>query len=126
MTTILKRVWPWVIVGVGLGAILHGYVPADWLLEHLSENNLFSVPIAVLLGIPLYTNVTGIVPIMESLLTKGLPLGTTLAFCMSTVAASLPEMLMLKQVMQGKLILVFLSTLFVLFTLIGWLLNLLA
>ncbi len=173
MTTILKRVWPWVIVGVGLGAILHGYVPADWLLAHLSENNLFSVPIAVLLGIPLYTNVTGIVPIMESLLTKGLPLGTTLAlhlsennlfsvpiavllgiplytnvtgivpimeslltkglplgttlaFCMSTVAASLPEMLMLKQVMQGKLILVFLSTLFVLFTLIGWLLNLLA
>ena len=106
--------------------ILHGYVPADWLLAHLSENNLFSVPIAVLLGIPLYTNVTGIVPIMESLLTKGLPLGTTLAFCMSTVTASLPEMLMLKQVMQGKLILVFLSTLFVLFILIGWLLNLLA
>lgn len=126
MTIILKRVWPWIIVGVGLGAILHGYVPADWLLEHLSENNLFSVPIAVLIGIPLYTNVTGIVPIMESLLMKGLPLGTTLAFCMSTVAASLPEILMLKQVMQSKLIMVFLATLIVLFTLIGWLLNLLA
>ena len=130
MTIILKRVWPWVIVGVGvgvgLGAVLHGFVPADWLLEHLSENNLFSVPIAVLIGIPLYTNVTGIVPIMESLLTKGLPLGTTLAFCMSTVAASLPEILMLKQVMQGKLIIIFLATLIVLFTLIGWLLNLLA
>lgn len=122
---ILKHVWIWVVLGVGLGAILHGYVPEDWVLKNLSENNIFSVPAAVLAGIPLYTNVTGIVPIMESLLMKGLPLGTTLAFCMSTVAASIPEVMMLKQVMQGKLIMVFISTLIVLFTLIGWMLNLL-
>lgn len=78
---------------------------------------------AVLLGIPLYTNVTGIVPVMESLLMKGLPLGTTLAFCMSTVAASLPEVLMLKQVMRPKLIATFLITLIVMFTIVGWILN---
>ena len=121
---ILKRVWIWVVLGVGLGATLHGYVPEDWVLKNLSENKISSVPIAVLLGIPLYTNVTGIVPIMESLLLKGFPLGTTLAFCMSTVAASLPEVMMLKQVMQRKLIMIFLATLIVLFTLIGWTLNL--
>lgn len=76
-------------------------------------------------GIPLYANVTGIIPIMESLLLKGLPLGTTLAFCMSAVAASLPEVLMLKQVMRWKLLAVFLGMLLVIFTLVGWLFNLL-
>lgn len=120
---IFRRVWIWVIVGVGVGAVLHGFVPESWIMEHLSASNLWAVPGAVALGIPLYTNVTGIVPVMESLLMKGLPLGTTLAFCMSTVAASLPEILMLKQVMQPKLIGTFLAVLIFLFTLIGWLLN---
>lgn len=122
--TILKRVWLWVLIGVGLGAILHGFVPQDWLLNHLGQNSqLWSVPLAVVIGIPLYTNVTGIVPIMQSLLLKGLPVGTTLAFCMSTVAASLPEVLMLKQVMKVKLLVLFLSLLLVIFTIMGWLLN---
>lgn len=120
---IVKRVWIWVIVGVGLGALLHGFVPQTWIVDHLSSENIWSVPAAVILGIPLYTNVTGIIPVMESLLLKGLPLGTTLAFCMSTVAASLPEVLMLKQVMRARLIAVFLATLVVLFTIVGWMLN---
>lgn len=120
---IVGRVWKWVIVGVGVGALLHGFVPQSWITEHLSGDNLWSVPAAVALGMPLYTNVTGIVPVMESLLMKGLPLGTTLAFCMSTVAASLPEMIMLKQVMRPRLIGAFLATLLVIFTLTGWLLN---
>ena len=111
------------IVGVGLGALLHGFVPQTWIVDHLSSENIWSVPAAVILGIPLYTNVTGIIPVMESLLLKGLPLGTTLAFCMSTVAASLPEVLMLKQVMRARLIAVFLATLVVLFTIVGWMLN---
>lgn len=121
--TIFRRVWLWVIIGVGLGALLHGFVPESWIVENLSSENIWSVPAAVLLGIPLYTNVTGIVPVMESLLMKGLPLGTTLAFCMSTVAASLPEVLMLKQVMRPQLIAAFLITLMVLFTAVGWILN---
>lgn len=121
--SIFRRVWVWVIVGVGLGALLHGFVPQDWIVEHLSADNVWAVPGAVLLGIPLYTNVTGVVPVMESLLLKGLPLGTTLAFSMSTVAASLPEVMMLKQVMRPKLLAFFLSLLALIFVLIGWLIN---
>lgn len=122
---IFRRVRLWVLIGVGLGAALHGFVPQEWFAEHLGAGQWWSVPAAVAVGIPLYTNVTGIVPVMESLLLKGLPLGTTLAFCMSTVAASLPEVLMLKQVMRWKLLTVFLGVLLILFTLVGWLFNLL-
>ncbi len=121
--SIFRRVWRWVIIGVGLGALLHGYVPEAWFAEHLGAGQWWSVPAAVAVGIPLYTNVTGIVPVMESLLLKGLPVGTTLAFCMSAVAASLPELLMLRQVMRGRLLALFLGTLLVLFSLLGWLLN---
>lgn len=123
MTSITRRVWLWVIVGVGLGAALHGFVPQAWFEEHLSAGQWWSVPLAVGIGIPLYTNVTGIIPIMESLLLKGLPVGTTLAFCMSTVAASLPEVLMLKQVMTWRLLTLFIGVLLVIFTLIGWFFN---
>lgn len=122
-SNIFKKVWLWVVVGVGLGAALHGFVPQEWFTENLGAGQWWSVPAAVAIGIPLYTNVTGIIPIMESLLLKGLPLGTTLAFCMSTVAVSLPEVLMLKQVMRWKLLAVFLGLLLVIFTLAGWLFN---
>ena len=120
---IFKKVWLWVIIGVGLGALLHGYVPQERFTENLGAGQWWSVPVAVAIGIPLYTNVTGIIPIMESLLLKGLPLGTTLAFCMSTVAARLPEVLMLKQVMRWKLLALFLGMLLVIFTVVGWLFN---
>lgn len=124
-SSIFKKVWLWVIIGVGLGALLHGYVPQEWFTENLGAGQWWSVPVAVAIGIPLYTNVTGIIPIMESLLLKGLPLGTTLAFCMSTVAASLPEVLMLKQVMRWKFLALFLGMLLVIFTVVGWLFNIL-
>ena len=124
-SSIFNKVWLWVIIGVGLGALLHGYVPQEWFTENLGAGQWWSVPVAVAIGIPLYTNVTGIIPIMESLLLKGLPLGTTLAFCMSTVAASLPEVLMLKQVMRWKLLALFLGMLLVIFTVVGWLFNIL-
>ncbi len=123
MRSILRRVWYWVFIGVGVGALIHGYVPQERLLNVLGSENWWTVPVAVTAGIPLYTNVTGVVAVMESLLLKGVPIGTTLAFCMSTVAASLPEVLMLKQVMRWQLIALFLGILLVLFTLMGWILN---
>ena len=121
--SIFHRVWKWVIVGVGLGAVLHGFVPENWFAAHMGSDAWWSVPLSVLLGIPLYSNVTGIIPIMESLLGKGLPVGTTLAFCMSTVVVSIPEMVMLRQVMATKLQTVFVGYLLVMFTLLGWLFN---
>ncbi len=120
---IFGRVWKWVIIGVGLGAALHGFVPDGWIASHLGQGQWWSVPAAVLLGIPLYANATGVIPVMESLITKGLPVGTTLAFCMSTVAASFPEFILLKQVMQWRLLAIIFTMLLVSFTLVGWILN---
>jgi uncharacterized membrane protein YraQ (UPF0718 family) len=120
---IFGRVWKWVIIGVGAGAALHGFVPDGWIEQHLGDGQWWSVPAAVLLGIPLYSNATGVIPIMESLITNGLPIGTTLAFCMSTVAASFPEFILLKQVMQWKLLATVFLLLLVSFTVVGWLFN---
>ena len=125
MTSIFKRVWKWVIIGVGIGAALHGFVPENWFAENLGAGEWWSVPVAVLVAIPLYSNVTGIVPVMESLLVKGLPIGTTMAFCMSAVAASIPEVMMLRQIMTIKLQAAFIGYLWVIFTLVGWLFNIL-
>lgn len=120
---ILQRVWKWVFIGVGLGAALHGYVPDGWMQANLGHGQWWSVPAAVLVGIPLYSNATGVIPVMESLIVKGLPLGTTLAFCMSTVAASFPEFILLKQVMQWRLLAIIFLLLLASFTLVGWVLN---
>jgi len=120
---IFGRVWKWVIIGVGLGAALHGFVPDGWIEHHLGDKQWWSVPAAVLLGIPLYSNATGIIPVMESLITNGLPIGTTLAFCMSTVAASFPEFILLKQVMQWRLLAIVFAMLLIAFTLVGWIFN---
>ncbi len=120
---IFGRVWIWVIVGVGLGAALHGFVPEQWIRDHLGGSQWWSVPVAVLLGLPLYSNATGIIPVMESLISQGLPVGTTMAFCMSTVAASFPEFILLKQVMRWHLLALIFGLLLVGFTLVGWFLN---
>lgn len=123
---IVGRIWLWVLIGVGLGATLHGFVPEDWFADNLGTGQWWSVPVAVFAGLPLYSNATGVIPVMESLILKGLPVGTTLAFCMSTVAASFPEFIMLKQVMRWRL----LATIFILlltnFMIVGWLINLLS
>ncbi|PNH82005.1 permease [Vibrio diazotrophicus] len=121
---IFSRVWKWVLIGVGVGAALHGYVPDGWIENHLGTKQWWSVPASVLIGIPLYSNATGVIPIMESLLRNGLPVGTTLAFCMSTVAASIPEFVMLKQVMQWRLLGILFALLLSAFTIIGWMFNL--
>ena len=126
LKTIFSRVWKWVLVGVGLGALLHGFVPEQFVIEHLGAGQRWSVPAATLLGIPLYSNASGVIPVAESLLRKGLPVGTTLAFMMSTVAASFPEFMMLKQVMKPKLLLIFFLLLLTMFTAVGWVFNLIS
>jgi uncharacterized membrane protein YraQ (UPF0718 family) len=123
LRTIFGRVWKWVLIGVGLGAALHGFVPEDFITDHLGSGQWWSVPGAVLLGIPLYSNASGMIPIAESLLSKGLPVGTTLAFMMSTVAASFPEFVILKQVMKPKLLFIFFLLLLVMFTIVGLIMN---
>ena len=121
---ILGRVWKWVFIGVGIGAGLHGFVPEGWVESNLGDGQWWSVPAAVLMGIPLYSNATGVIPVMESLINKGLPIGTTLAFCMSTVAASFPEFILLKQVMQWRLLATIFVMLLLSFTTVGWIFNL--
>jgi len=121
--TIFKRIWKWVIIGVGIGALIHGTIPAEWFGEHLGEKQWWSVPLATVLAIPMYINATAIVPILESLLLKGVPLGTALAFCMSSVAVSLPEFMMLKQVMSKRLLLLIAGYLLIALSLLGWLFN---
>lgn len=123
LKTIFSRVWKWVFIGVGLGALLHGFVPEEFITKNLGSGQWWSVPGAVLLGIPLYSNASGMIPVAESLLTKGLPIGTTLAFMMSTVAASFPEFVILKQVMKPKLLLIFFIMLLIMFTVVGLILN---
>jgi uncharacterized protein len=107
-------------LGWALRAALHGFVPDGWIESHLGDGQWWSVPAAVLLGIPLYSNATGVIPVMESLIVNGLPVGTTLAFCMSTVAASFPEFILLK---QWRLLAIVFAMLLVAFTLVGWIFN---
>ena len=120
---IVGRIWKWVLIGVGLGAALHGFVPDGWFAENLGSGQWWSVPAAVLAGLPLYSNATGVIPVMESLIMKGLPVGTTLAFCMSTVAASFPEFIMLKQVMTFRLLALIFAILLANFMVVGWVIN---
>lgn len=123
---IVGRIWKWVFIGVGLGAALHGFVPDGWFATHLGDGQWWSVPAAVVAGLPLYSNATGVIPVLESLIGKGLPVGTSLAFCMTIVAASLPEFTLLKQVMRWRLLLTIFLILLVNFTLMGWVFNAIA
>lgn len=120
---ILGRIWKWVFIGVGAGAALHGFVPDSWIADHLGNGSWWSVPVAVLMGIPLYSNASGMIPVIETLLAKGLPVGTALALMMSTVGASFPEFILLKQVLKPKLLLWLFLYFLISFTLIGWLIN---
>ncbi|MFN4153846.1 MAG: permease [Paracoccaceae bacterium] len=104
---IFGRVWMWIILGIGMGALIHGYVPEDLMVRIMGAEAWWSVPAAVLIGIPMYTNAAGVIPIVEALLGKGAALGTVLAFMMAVIALSLPEMIILKQVLTLRLIGVF-------------------
>ena len=124
---IVGRIWKWVLIGVAVGALFHGYVPEAWVVEHLGgKDNWLAVPSAVLLGVPLYSNATGVIPVAEAMLGKGVALGTTLAFMMSIAALSLPEMLILRKVIRWPALAIYAAVLSIAFTLVGWGFNLIS
>jgi len=106
---IVGKVWIWVVIGITIGAGIHGYVPEALMTRIMGGEAWWSVPAAVVLGIPMYTNAAGVIPVVEALLNKGAALGTTLAFMMSVIALSLPEMIILRQVLTLRLIAVFVA-----------------
>lgn len=121
---IVGRIWLYVFIGIGIGAALHGYVPEELFARYAAADNPFAVPAAVLMGLPLYSNATGIIPVAEALLGKGVPFGTVIAFMMSVVAISPPEFIMLRKVLKPTMLVLFGSYLTVAFILVGLLLNL--
>lgn len=125
MREIVGKVWPWLIGGIAAGAFIHGYVPADLLAGIMGRDAWWSVPAAVLLGIPMYSNAAGVIPVIEALLGKGAALGTVLAFMMSVIALSFPEMIILRKVLSLKLIAVFIGVVAVGILTVGYLFNLL-
>jgi len=104
---ILHRIWKWVFIGISVGALFHGYVPGDWVVENLGGGQWLAVPGAVLAGIPLYSNATGVIPVAEAMLGKGVAVGTVLAFMMSIAALSIPEMLILRKVIRWQALALF-------------------
>ncbi len=121
---ILGKVWIWVVIGITLGALIHGYVPEAVVMAVMGSGAWWSVPAAVIMGIPMYSGAAGMIPIIEALLDKGAELGTVLAFMMSVIALSLPEMLILRKVLTGKLIAVFIAVVGTGILVVGLLFNL--
>lgn len=119
----VRRVWLYILVGVAVGAGLHGYVPAAFFAEYAGADNVLAVPLAVLVGLPLYSNITGIIPVAEALLAKSLPIGTVIAFMMSVVAISPPELIILRKVLKPQMLLFFGGFLAIAFVVVGYLLN---
>ncbi|MFZ2025052.1 MAG: permease [Microgenomates group bacterium] len=120
---ITKRIFPYIIIGVGIGALIHGFVPATLIEHYLASRDWWAVPVATLLGLPLYANSVSVIPIMEALVGKGIPMGTVLAFMTATVTLSIPEALILKKVMKLPLLLTFFGITTVGIMLIGWIFN---
>ncbi len=120
---IISRIWPYVLGGIAVGALVHGYVPQDFLLRYAGPSNPVAVPIAVLLGVPLYSNAAGVIPIVQALMAKGLPLGTTLAFMMAVTALSFPEMVILSQVLKRQLIITFVGVVTTAIIMVGYIFN---
>jgi uncharacterized protein len=123
MLDILKRVTPYVIIAIGIGAIIHGYAPGELLVKYAGPGNPLAVPIAVLIGVPLYSNAAGIIPLVAVFIEKGIPIGTALAFMMAVTALSFPEMIILRKVLKPKLLAIFVGILAVSIIMIGYLFN---
>ena len=120
---IVGRVWPYILGGIAVGALIHGYVPQDFMASFMGKEAWWSVPLAVLIGVPIYTNAAGVIPIVQALLAKGAALGTVLAFMMSVIALSLPEMIILRKVLKVRLIITFVSIVAAGILLVGYVFN---
>ena len=123
--TILKGIIPYVIIGIAIGGLIHGYIPEGFFEKYMDKDNLFAVPIATILAVPMYSNASGILPIVQVLVAKGIPLGTAIAFMMGVVGLSLPEAMLLKKVMTLKLIAIFFGVVTLCIIISGYLFNLL-
>jgi uncharacterized membrane protein YraQ (UPF0718 family) len=121
--TILRKIWPYLLAGIGLGAVIHGWVPTDFFTTYAGPGSTFGVVIAVAIGIPLYSNAAGIMPLVQALYEKGLPMGTLLAFMMAVVALSLPEMILLRRVLKPQLLALFIAVVGTGIVAIGYLFN---
>jgi uncharacterized membrane protein YraQ (UPF0718 family) len=124
VVTILRKIWPYLLVGVGLGAVIHGWAPTDFFTTYAGPGNVFGVLVAVGIGVPLYSNAAGIMPLVQALHEKGLPMGTLLAFMMSVVALSLPEMILLRRVLKPQLLAAFVGVVATGIVAVGYLFNL--
>lgn len=120
---IIKGVSIYIIIGVAIGGLMHGYIPTGFFEQYITKDNPFAVPIAVLVGVPMYSNTAGILPIMQVLVEKGIPLGTVVAFSMSVVALSIPEALLLKKIMTTKMLAIFFAVVTVCIIISGYVFN---
>jgi len=120
---LLKKIWPYVVVGIGLGAFIHGYAPADFLLKYAGRDNPLAVPLAVVIGVPLYSNAAGVIPIVQALMAKGMATGTVLAFMMAVTALSFPEAVILKNVLKTRLLITFFGIVAIAIIFVGYLFN---
>jgi len=120
---LIKKVWLYVLAGVGLGAFIHGYIPSEFIIKYAGGNSWYAVPLATLLGVPMYSNVAGVMPLIEALTQKGMLMGTALSFMMAITALSLPEAMILKKILSTKLIIIFFSIVTVGIMAIGYIFN---
>lgn len=120
---IVGKVWPYILAGIAIGAGIHGYVPEDFMASFMGKGAWWAVPVSVLIGVPMYTNAAGIIPIVEALLAKGAALGTVLSFMMSVIALSLPEMIILRKVLKPRLIATFIGVVASGIILVGYVFN---
>ena len=123
MREIVGRVWPYILAGIAIGAAIHGYVPEDFMASFMGKDAWWSVPLAVLIGVPMYTNAAGVIPIVQALLAKGAALGTVLAFMMSVIALSFPEMVILRKVLKMRLIATFVAVVASGILMVGYVFN---
>ena len=123
VASIIRKIWPYLLVGIGLGAAIHGWAPENFFATYAGADNPFGVLVAVLIGIPLYSNAAGILPLVDALYAKGMPMGTLLAFMMATVALSLPEVILLRRVLKPRLIATFVGVTATGIIAVGYLFN---
>ena len=120
---IMRRIGPYVLAGIGVGAIIHGYVPTGFFEKYISDTNPIAVPLSVLLAVPMYASASGVIPVVQALVAKGIPLGTAMAFMMAVVGLSLPEAMILKKVMHWRLLVYFFGSVALSIILLGYSFN---